>query len=91
MDTSDEPSLSALIALIKILKDSDTANVNSLLGLLRENTKVVIENNIPTASNSGNGQAIEMSADDVSKAKDLMNFMESFKNMREGEFSEEEK
>lgn len=88
-DGDDEISTSSLIALIDILSKSDNANVNSLLGLLKENTKVVIENKIDTPNSNSNGSIPEMSADDVKKAKGMLDLFDNLKKMKDAEFTEE--
>jgi len=44
-DKEERISTTALIQLLKILKDTDVAGASSVLNVLKENTKVVIENN----------------------------------------------
>jgi len=72
-DKEEVISIGALISLLKILKDNEAANTSSILGVLKETSKVVIENNLqaPTTHSANT----DLSGEEVREVKELVGFL----------------
>lgn len=74
-DQDEKISTTALINILKVLKDSQNMGAKGILDVLKVNTQVNIENNIqnPPSRDSSN-----MSLEETKKAKHILEILEKF-------------
>jgi hypothetical protein len=85
----DPVSINSLIQLLKVLKDSKTMEMSSILSIIKESTKVMIQNNVNTNELNENKSIknTSISSEDVNNAK---NWIEVLKKLANSELSEDE-